>query len=124
MKVDPSQLDELEYQPTLFGQDEPRTKNKLTAAEVLEIKTALDRGTPQVELARKYGVDKSTISSININKTWRHLAETVVTETALCGPIEFSPVDEKAFDGRGTKAIYIDECSQWEQPNEPRPIIG
>jgi hypothetical protein len=49
--------------------------SKLTKKEVIEIKTALlkpYRGI-NADLGRKYGVNKDTISSIKIGRTWSHV---------------------------------------------------
>lgn len=51
------------------GEDNPRTK--LTEADVLTIRTAI--GT-QRAIAKRYGITKTTVGSIQRGETWRHLA--------------------------------------------------
>ena len=47
--------------------------SKLTEALVLEIRSALCSGEPGYVLAERYGVTKSTISSIKTGATWGHV---------------------------------------------------
>lgn len=46
---------------------------KLTAAEVLEIRTALDAGATGKSLAVRYGVTPTTVSYIKTRKAWAHI---------------------------------------------------
>lgn len=52
------------------GRGETNSANKLTSAEVLEIRAA---EAPQKVLAANYGVDQSLISLIRRRKIWAHL---------------------------------------------------
>lgn len=56
--------------PRLRGEDSPG--HKLTSATVLEIKNLLKQGVDQKTIAKIYNVNCSTISSINIGRTWAH----------------------------------------------------
>lgn len=47
--------------------------SKLTTAEVKEIKVLLSKGFSHSEIARKYNVTPSNITSIANNKTWKHI---------------------------------------------------
>lgn len=49
---------------------ENNVKAKLTKKEVILIRK--EKGLSQLEIAKKYNVSKSTISSIIANKTWKH----------------------------------------------------
>jgi hypothetical protein len=46
---------------------------KLDAAQVGEIKVALEDGAGIVELAGRYGVSTATIRSIRAGETWAHV---------------------------------------------------
>lgn len=46
---------------------------KLTDAKVIEIRKRIDAGEKQASLAREYGVYQSTISSLYLRKTWKHV---------------------------------------------------
>lgn len=48
-------------------------KQKLTAEQVLEIRNALATGCTQSELARRYGVARSTIHEIRHGRAWVRL---------------------------------------------------
>ncbi len=48
--------------------------SKLTEEDVREIRQQLQAGQTQRPLARKYGVDRSTIARIHTGKIWGHLA--------------------------------------------------
>ena len=54
-----------------IGSNNPSVK--LTDEMVIEIKQLLESGKKQAELAAKYGVTISTISSINLKTSWRHI---------------------------------------------------
>lgn len=45
----------------------------VTEAEVVEIRTLLQQGVCQTEIAKKYRVHKTTISLIAARKTWKHV---------------------------------------------------
>jgi len=45
----------------------------LTENQVIEIKRELKSGCVGSELARKYGVQKSAISKINVGRSWKHI---------------------------------------------------
>lgn len=47
--------------------------SKLTEAEVLDIRRAIDKGCKQVDLANKYNVSISTISAIKHRRKWNHI---------------------------------------------------
>jgi len=47
--------------------------SKLTEAQVLSIRREYAEGKSQSELARKYGVDQTTIHYIVTRKTWKHI---------------------------------------------------
>ena len=54
------------------GEDNVRAK--LTTEMVLAIREEFaSKGTPKLTLARRYGVNPSTISSIVLRRTWRHV---------------------------------------------------
>lgn len=46
---------------------------KLTEADVIEIKTALNRGAKHIPLANQFGVSKATISHIRCGRKWAHV---------------------------------------------------
>ena len=50
---------------------EGNTKAKLTVDDVHTIRRLVDEGTPAVTLARRYDVEKSTISRVVRGVTWR-----------------------------------------------------
>jgi hypothetical protein len=52
------------------GRGSANSNAKLTVAQVHEIRAAAD---PAPELAKRYGVSRSTIVNIQRNKTWRHV---------------------------------------------------
>lgn len=50
-----------------------RLGRKLTIEKVKEIKKKLLTGLKQYDIAKEYGVKQTTISEINIGKTWKHV---------------------------------------------------
>jgi hypothetical protein len=55
----------------------PRTgpSIKLTEADVIEIRKLLTAGHAIAAIASKYGISNTTIRSIKLRKTWRHVAD-------------------------------------------------
>ena len=61
--------------PATPGVTVPRNSNmKLTAEEVMEIRTRRANGERGVDLAREFGMSPDTISDIVRRRTWKHLA--------------------------------------------------
>lgn len=61
---------------TRFQPDNKGSKNgksKLTDIRVMEIKHLLASGISQIQIAKRFHVDPSTICDINLGKTWRHI---------------------------------------------------
>lgn len=52
----------------------PGTARKLTAEQVRAIRTLLNGGSKQDELARRFGVAPSSISDIRCGRSWAHVA--------------------------------------------------
>lgn len=52
---------------------EQNASAKLNADQVRDIRARLARGENQYALAAKYGVRQATISSIHLQKSWRHV---------------------------------------------------
>lgn len=48
--------------------------HKLTRQQVMTIKSSLENGITGYSLAKKYGVDPSTIADIRHGRTWNHVA--------------------------------------------------
>lgn len=65
-----------------------KTRNKLTHEEVLEIRKLLNDGMSQSEIAAKYDVKNSTISSIKIGKTWQHIPDDDAINLYMAADIE------------------------------------
>ena len=55
------------------GENHGRGRAKLTKEKVLEIRSMLLQGIIQTEIAKKFGVDRSTISMIKLRKSWSWL---------------------------------------------------
>lgn len=87
----------------------PHTKNKLTPDQVTEIRQKLADGVPQVEIALEYNVDKSTISSIKIGKTWRTDPDNPLDAQIM--------IPSGKFDGSNFSKDYIDEAGLVFKPN-------
>jgi transcriptional regulator len=60
-----------QYTGTHEGERNPKVK--LTAKEVLEIRTLKDKGKRQFELAKMFGVSSSQISLIVKREAWTHI---------------------------------------------------
>jgi hypothetical protein len=52
---------------------ERNTRARLTDDDVREIRAALARNETQPAIAKRYGVNQATISSIKLGKTWKHV---------------------------------------------------
>lgn len=46
---------------------------KLTNADVLVIRSEVEKGIPQKDLSLQFGVSQCTVSSIVLRKTWKHI---------------------------------------------------
>jgi predicted DNA-binding protein (UPF0251 family) len=49
--------------------------NKLTAADVLEIRRLVANGVPQKDIAIRYGISRATVCNIVKRVTWKHLTQ-------------------------------------------------
>lgn len=49
----------------------PRGRPTLDHIKALEIRVAAEQGVPQVVLAKRYGVHKTTINSVVKNRSWK-----------------------------------------------------
>ena len=52
-----------------------RPESKLTESQVIDIRRMLAAGVMHKEIAAQYGVNRATITMINIGKTWRHVGK-------------------------------------------------
>lgn len=52
---------------------ESNASARLSAEDVLSIRAALATGVGRMELAKKYGVTRATISEIKTRRKWRHI---------------------------------------------------
>lgn len=65
----------LRLHPELVPRGEARAHSKLTATQVVSIRSHFADGVLKAELARQFGVDFMTIHSIVNRKTWTHIPE-------------------------------------------------
>lgn len=55
------------------GRGSANSQARLTAAQVLEIRAAAEKGESSAEIARRYGIGRSTVVNIVSRRTWTHI---------------------------------------------------
>lgn len=65
-------LDKMQKNRHVAANGERNGGHRLTADDVREIRRLHSEGTQNAELAKQFGVGKSTISSITLRRSWKH----------------------------------------------------